>query len=98
MENYETMFLISSELSKEKTQELLNQINEILTKNKAEIIAAHIWAEKKKIPFAIKKQREATYYLVKFKAATGQIAKINQDCKLNENILRFMISRLEKEK
>lgn len=97
MKNYEAMFILKTDLEKEKMQELLGQVNETIKKNKGEVSSAEIWAEKRRLVFTIKKQQEGTYYLVSFKADPLDIAKMNQEYRLNDNIVRVMISSLQKE-
>jgi small subunit ribosomal protein S6 len=94
MNNYEAMFIFKSDPDKDKTQQLCNQINEVITKNKGSVVSSEIWAEKRKLTFPIKKHREGTYYLLKFNALPQDISKINQEYRLNENILRVLITRL----
>ena len=92
MKNYEPMFILRSNLNKNQTQELFDQINQTFSKNKAAVTNSSIWAEKKKLNFPIKKCQEGTYYLVNFTSNPQAIAKISQDYKLNENILRVLIT------
>ena len=96
MRNYEAMFILKPDLSKDKLQELFAQINETFTKNNSKVNTSSIWAEKRKLSFPIKKYKEGTYYLVSFNADPQQISKINRDYKLNENILRALITKVER--
>lgn len=94
MNNYEAMFIVRSDLDKDKTQQVCNQINEAVTKNKGSVVSSDIWAEKRKLAYPIKKHKEGTYCLVRFNALPQDIFKINQEYRLNENILRVMIIKL----
>ena len=98
MKSYEAMFILKPDLNKDKMQELFTQINETFTKNKAKVSNTNIWAEKRKLTFTIKRYKEGTYYLVNFDSNPEEISGINQDYRLNENILRVLITRAQKEK
>ena len=93
MEKYEAMFIIKSDLSEDEKKNLFSQISDIIIKNNAEVTAANIWSEKRKLYFKIKKYDEGTYYLVNFNSSPENIAKLNHAYRLNENILRVLITR-----
>jgi len=94
MNKYEAMFIVRPDLSEEDKKNLFNQIAEAITKNKGEVAKAMVWSERRKLWFVIKKQLEGIYYLVEFTVAPSAIQEIRRNYKLNENILRVLISRV----
>jgi len=95
MKKYETMFIIRPDLSEDERKVLFNQINDVLIKNNGKVTQTNIWSEKKKLAFPIRKYREGVYYLVSFTVGPEAITKINYAYKLNENILRSLIIKIE---
>ena len=95
MKKYEAMFIIKPDLSDEEKKALFNQISEAVTKNNGNVIAASVWSEKRKLFFPIKRYREGIYYLLQFTIVPTSVKDINQAYKLNENILRVLITSLE---
>jgi len=95
MNKYEAMFLVKPDLSEEDKKALLSQINEVVTKHNGAVSSANIWSEKRKLFFPLKRYREAIYYLVNFTLAPLSVKDINQAYRLNENILRFLITRAQ---
>ncbi len=95
MKKYETMFIIRPDLSEDERKALFNQINDVLIKNNGKVTQANIWSEKKKLAFPIRKYREGVYYLVSFTVGPEAITKINYAYKLNENILRTLVIKIE---
>jgi small subunit ribosomal protein S6 len=93
MNKYEAMFIIKPELSEDERKILFNQINESVTKNNGTVSAAMLWAERRKLTFTIKKHQEGNYYLVNFNAPSAAIVKLREIYRLNENILRVLITR-----
>ena len=98
MNNYEAMFLIDAKLDEKAANTIFEQIKEAITKNKGNITSSRIWSEKHRLCFPIKKHQEAVYYIVNFNLQSDSIDKIKQDYRLNENILRVLITRIETKK
>ncbi len=95
MNKYETMFIIKPDLAEADRKDLFVQIGEVITKNNGSVSAANIWSEKRKLYFSIKKYREGVYYLLSFTAPPEAIEKIRHAYKLNDNILRVLITRVD---
>lgn len=96
MNKYEAMFVIKPDLTDEAKKTLFNQINEVIQKHNGKVAAASIWAEKRKLTFKIKKCLEASYYLVNFDVEPKEVTEIRHLYNLNENILRVLITNMEK--
>lgn len=94
MNMYEAMFIIKPELAEEERKTLLNQVGEVITKNNGSVSSASVWAERKKMHFPIKKYHEGMYYLINFSIAPGSISEIKRAYKLNESVLRVLITKL----
>lgn len=92
MNTYEAMFLVNIFSSAKANDEALARIKDTVVKNGGNILAAQIWAEKRKLGFPIKKKSEATYYLVNFKLDPQLVDKLRQEYKLNEDVLRVLIT------
>lgn len=95
MNRYEAMLIVKPDLSEDEKKNLFNQIGEAVTKNKGEVSQAGVWAEKRKFWFVIKKQHEGTYYLMKFSIPPAAVVELRNIYKLNENILRVLITKQE---
>ncbi len=94
MNKYETMFIVKPDLADADRKALFTQISEAITKNNGSVSAANIWSEKRKLYFPMKKYREGVYYLLNFTAPPEAIEKIRHTYKLNDNILRILITKL----
>ena len=95
MRKYEAMFIIKPDLSEDEKKTLFNQISDAVTKNNGNVSAGSVWSEKRKLYFPIKRYREGIYYLLNFTAMPTSLTDINHAYKLNENILRILITKLE---
>ncbi|MCX5714325.1 MAG: 30S ribosomal protein S6 [Candidatus Omnitrophica bacterium] len=92
MNNYEAMIIVKPDLSEEDSKALFSQINDAVTKNNGLIVQSAIWSEKRKLGFPMKKQKEGVYYLVNFQSPPAAIKELRTTYKLNENILRVLIT------
>jgi small subunit ribosomal protein S6 len=95
MNNYEAMLILKPDLPEEERKTLFNQINEAVSKNQGKVTLASVWAEKRKFTFPIKRYQEGLYYLMGFSIASQAVKEVSQAYKLNENILRVLITRVE---
>lgn len=95
MNKYEAMFIIKPDLSEEDKQGVFTQIGDIIAKNSGSVTQAQIWAERRKLAFPIKKYYEGLYYLLNFDAPTDSITQIKYLYKVNEDILRVLITAVE---
>lgn len=95
MNKYEAIFIVKPDLTEEERKALFNQIHEAVTKNKGEVASGVVWSEKRKLLFPLKKYREGVYYLLNFSLLPLAVKEIQHAYKLNENILRVLISSIE---
>ncbi|MCX5706538.1 MAG: 30S ribosomal protein S6 [Candidatus Omnitrophica bacterium] len=105
MNKYEAMVIIKPDLTEtdsvkpdlpeEQRKALFQQINDVVTKNNGSISQSGLWQERKKLFFPINKYNEGVYYLLNFASPPLVIKDIRHAYKLNENILRVLITKLE---
>ncbi|MBN2831509.1 MAG: 30S ribosomal protein S6 [Candidatus Omnitrophica bacterium] len=95
MNKYEAIFIVKPDLSEEESSNLFSQINDAVVKNSGTVTSGALWSEKRKLFFPIKKYNEGVYYLLSFSINPLAVKDIRHAYKLNENILRILISKLE---
>jgi ribosomal protein S6 len=87
---YEGMFLVDSNLAAKDWTELETHIQEILKRNKAEVLYSEKWPDRR-LAYDIKGCKKGTYFLTYFNAPPEAIKPIEEDCRLSERILRILI-------
>lgn len=92
MNNYEGIFIIKPDLKEEDAKNVFKVIGESVTKNGGSIKKEEIWG-KKQLVYPVKKFKEGYYYRLDFEAPSSTIAKLEANCKLNQDIIREMITR-----
>ncbi len=90
MRLYEGMFLLDSNLATKDWPGLEAHIQDILKKNRAEILYSERWPDRK-LAYTVKGCKKGTYYLTYFNAPPEGIRDIERDSKLSERILRVLI-------
>lgn len=98
MHKYEAMFILRPDMNEGEKINIFSQIKETFNKFNAKVNNADTWLEKRKLYFQLSikakgaKFNEGLYYLADFQALPLDIGKINAAFKLNEEILRFLIT------
>lgn len=101
MKKYEVMFIIKPDLKDEEKTSVMKAIKEQVTKHQGSVTADQIWAERRKLAYDIfplgggTRFKEGMYYLVNFDGDPLQIAALKSVYGLNENILRYLILKIE---
>ncbi len=69
-------------------------VQELLTKNGAEIVSFSKW-EERRLAYEIKGNKRGVYFLSYFSIAADQMAALDRACGLSETLLRFLITRAD---
>jgi small subunit ribosomal protein S6 len=94
MNKYEAMIIVKPDLSEDERKVAFGQFSDAIVKLHGTVSAAAVWSEKKKLFFPLRKYHEGVYYLINFTAGPEAIKELRAIYKLNENILRVMVTRV----
>ncbi len=92
MENYEGIFIIKPEIKDEDVKNVFKVISDSVTKNGGTVKKEEPWG-KRPLAYPVKKAKEGHYLKLDFSAPTSAIAKLEEAYRLNDDILRTMITR-----
>ncbi len=90
---YEGLFLMSPTASG-NLADSLSHISEILARASAEVLVLKKWDERK-LAYPIHGQKRGLFLLTFFKAKAAQIANIDRDCNLSEQVVRALIVKAD---
>lgn len=93
MNKYELVVIVDAANLQEEKENIIKDIIDTITKCEGKLINRHVWLEKNKFVFPIKKHWEGTYYILNFEGAAAGITKLRQLLKLNDKVLRSLIIR-----
>src|SRR5438270_7559537 len=91
---YECMFLLDPAKVSGEAGGAAKQVEAILTKNNAEVLASRQWDERK-LAYPVKGHKKGLYYLTYFRTEGKNLANIERDFALNETILRAIILHVD---
>ena len=97
MNNYETLFVIDPDLDEEATKATIQKFCDIITNNGGNIEKTDEWG-KKKLAYPINFKNDGYYVLTTFKAEPSLPAELERNYKIAENIMRYIVVRLEDDK
>ena len=96
MNFYETMYVIHPALQAGRLDDIVNTVNIKIKSLNGEKLYFENWG-KKKLSYAIDKQKYGTYILMQFSMNSEGIKELMDEFEHNSNVLRYLINRIEKE-
>ena len=90
---YEVLVIIDPRPTDEEVAQLLARLQDNLKELGAEVIQVENWG-KRRLAHDIKKQREGTYAVLEVSAESPMVKEFERQLKLNENVLRFLSTRV----
>ena len=90
--NYELMIVLAPDLKEEQLSAAKTQLSEELTALGATIEKEDFWG-KRDLAFEIKNFHSGFYHLIKFKSPTNVPNKLKAALKVNEKIIRYLITK-----
>ena len=91
---YEGMFILDSSKYGRDPGGVSGQLVEAIQKLGGSILANRLW-EDRRLAYPIGQHRKGTYWLTYFKLESGKTVELNRELKLNENVVRSMILKIE---
>jgi small subunit ribosomal protein S6 len=91
---YEAMFILDSNKYARDAGGITGQLTKMFTDLGGEILVSRLWNEQK-LAYPIKGQRKGTYWLIYCRLDSGKLAEVDRRCRLNENILRNLVVKVE---
>ncbi len=96
MKKYEIMFIVKATQESGDIKKTAENAKNILTAEKAKVNEMKELGEKK-LAYSIKKEISGYYYVMQVEANKEAITEFDRKVKLDENILRHLIIRLDEE-
>ena len=96
MNFYETMYVIHPALQAGRLDDIIDTVNTKVESLKGEKLFFENWG-KKKLSYAIDKQKYGTYVLMQFSMNSDGVKELMDEFEHNSNVLRYLINRIEKE-
>jgi small subunit ribosomal protein S6 len=86
---YETVVVVDPTSQEGTDEKHLSAIRDVISAQQGTIAKVEHWG-KRKLAYSIRHKREGIYFLVEFEAPGDAVAKLEQYCRLQESILRYL--------
>ena len=96
MNKYEMMFIVKTTLDEEAANKVSKTYEEIITSMKGKLTDSKNLGNKK-LAYPIKKEATGYYYVFNFEATPEIVAEVDRKARIDENVLRHLIIRLDEE-
>ena len=91
MKKYELLYILRPDLEEDARKKVVESLSDLLTKNGAKVNKTEEWGLKQ-LAYEIKKFTKGYYVLVKFEAEKAALDEFDRMTKINQNVLRFLIT------
>ncbi|WP_304546183.1 30S ribosomal protein S6 [Sulfurimonas microaerophilic] len=95
MRKYENLVIVKPTLTAEEIQASIAAIEEVITSNGGEIAATDAMGMRK-LAYPIAKNERGYYHVIYYSVAPSSITEIERRFRINEEILRFVTIKYEK--
>ena len=96
MNKYEMMFIVKTTVEEDAAKKIAEELKSIITSMKGEITDSKDLGNKK-LAYSINKEITGFYFVVDFNATNEIVSELDRKARINENVLRHMIIRLDEE-
>ena len=91
--NYEAVYILDPSLNEEQIAALVEKFNKIVETN-GTVTEVNEWG-KRRLAYPINFKNEGYYVLVNFSAAPEFPRELERNFEINENIMRYLVTRVE---
>ena len=96
MNKYEVMYILRTSLDESQTRELIDRFSDVIKNGGGvvEDVDTEHWG-KRRLAYPIDYMNDGYYVLSHFSAPPELPAELERNFKINENVMRYMVTRLE---
>jgi small subunit ribosomal protein S6 len=95
LNNYETVFILTSVLSEQQAKDTAEKFKQILLNNGGEIVNEENWGSRK-LAYPINNKGTGYYHLFEFKGPSTIVNSLEIEFKRDERVVRFLTTALDK--
>ena len=96
MNKYELALVVSAKIEDDARTATVEKAKEYITRAGGTVTEVEEWG-KKKLAYDVQKMSEAFYYFIQFDVASDAPAKLEQDVRIMDNVLRFLCVRKDEQ-
>jgi small subunit ribosomal protein S6 len=92
MNKYELALVVSAKIEDDARTATVEKAKEYITRVGGVVTEVEEWG-KKRLAYEIQKQSEGFYYFIQFEAESNVPASVEQDVRIMDNVLRYLVVR-----
>ena len=96
MNKYELALVVNAKIDDEARAAVVEKAKDYIARYNGTVTEVEEWG-KKKLAYDVQKMSEAFYYFIQFDAASDAPAKLEQDVRIMDNVLRFLCVRKDEQ-
>lgn len=96
MSKYELALVVNAKIEDEAREAVVEKAKGYVARYGGTVTEVEEWG-KKKLAYDVQKMSEAFYYFIQFDAASDAPAKLEQDVRIMDNVLRFLCVRKDEQ-
>ena len=90
MRTYEALYIVQPDLKDDEIQTIAKNVESRVTENGGTIVRSEIWG-KRRLAYEVQRHSEGCYVLLRFTAAPSLIARLENDLRLLEPVIRYLV-------
>lgn len=91
---YDCFFLFDSNKYNRDPGGVSGEVQKLIEELGGEILASRLW-EERKLAYPINGHNKGTYWITYFNIDGRKLTEFNRACQLNENIMRFLVTKVD---
>ncbi len=96
MRNYEVAYISDSDLEEQAQTELEERVHGWIEAAEGKVVRVDRWG-RRRLAYPINKKPDGFYVFIHAQLPPGAVGAVERDLKLNESVLRFMVTAQEPE-
>ena len=94
LNDYELMFILAPDLEEEAVSTATERVRSYVTSRGGEVQSLEPWG-RRRLAYPIQRYHEGAYHIAKFSLGPEHADELDHSLKLNEQVIRHMIVRLD---
>ena len=95
MSYYESVFITRQELGDKEINQLIQNLEKVLEKNKASILLKEIWGLRN-LAYKIAKNKKGHYVMMQIEGTGKALEELERNMRIDENIIRYLSLKIDK--
>ena len=96
MREFELMFIVDGTMPEEEATAVATTVQSFIS-SKGAILKADPWG-RRRMAYPINKKQDGYYWVIAFECEPGEVDALKQQLRVNENVIRWMVTRPEHKK